>query len=480
MQLTFLSKLLFLILFYLNLNIITSQENKEGLEIDEDEASRYDDEDDDDVEPEKPEKDVFSKLNVFRIRSETELGYMTELMDFVVLQFFYVPYSPNSKRVAEELIKVNNRIDGLAVIAAINCEEFEPLDFKYCKRNSLSTDSFPRLRLFVPPEKRYDSATKKLKRHYDITYTDKDMKETNIFNFISQNIPNLSISLTDYAMPPFLKSDAMNKAILFTDKHYPGVLFRGLTNNFHDKILFGTVHQSETELCERFGITEFPTLMVYQTQSRDHLMFEPEKHFYKHNVYNVQKIIEFLDPFALPEKRYTTSMRGIPEETGEDLAREMELMEIDKENYLRFFEKYNNQKIMVLFHTKNKLKVSVKKYLYESHGYFINVFFNCKGEKEFCLNTFGVKEYPTLRLFDENIYTAKNSTETVQDWTNYNEFNTASNVTFLEDMNSYMQNISTYANTTNFNFNFNMANSKNQGRYVLFSSQNLKYQEVRK
>jgi hypothetical protein len=480
MQITFLSKLLFLILFYLNLNIITTQENNEELEIDEDEASRYDDEDDDDVEPEQPEKDVFSKLNVFRIRSEQELGYMTELLDFAVLQFFYVPYSASSKRVAEELIKVNSRIDGLAVIAAINCDEFEPLDFKHCKRNSYSTDSFPRLRLFSPPEKRYDPATKKLKRHYDISYTEKEMKETDIFNFISQNIPNLSISLTNFSMPPFLKSDAMNKAILFTDKHYPGVLFRGLTNNFHDKILFGTVHQNEIELCEKYNITEFPTLMVYQTQSRDHQMFEPEIHMYKYNVYNVAKIIEFLDPFALPEKRYTTAMRGIPEETGEDLAREMELMEIDKENYIRFFEKYGHKKIMVLFHTKNKLKVSVKKYLYESHGYFINVFFNCKGDKDFCLNTFGIKEYPTLRLFDKNTYTSKNSTETVQDWTNFNEFNTATNTTFIGDMNTYLQHTSIYANTTITNFNFNMANSRNMGKYILFSSQNLKYQEVRK
>ena len=107
------------------------------------------------------------------------------MLDFAILQFYYINHSESSKRVALELIKVNKRIDNLAAIAAIDCDEFEPKDFKHCKRNEYTIDSFPKLRLYVPPEKRYDFASKQIKRHFDIPYTEKDMKEATIISFIS-------------------------------------------------------------------------------------------------------------------------------------------------------------------------------------------------------------------------------------------------------------------------------------------------------
>ena len=127
---------------------------------------------------------MFNKLNVFRIRSEVELGYLTELMDFTILQFYYVPYSANSRKVAEELIKVNKRIENLALIAAINCEEFTPPNFKHCHRNEYTTDSFPKLRLYVPPEKRFDHEKREVNRHLDMPYTEKDKEAVRRINSI--------------------------------------------------------------------------------------------------------------------------------------------------------------------------------------------------------------------------------------------------------------------------------------------------------
>lgn len=448
-------------------------------EIDEDEASKIDD--DDDIEETKKSEDseesVFNKLNVFRIRSEVELGYLTELMDFTILQFYYVPYSANSRKVAEELIKVNKRIENLALIAAINCEEFEPANFKHCQRNEYTADSFPKLRLFVPPEKRFDHDKREVIRHLDMPYTEKDMTETTIFNFIAQNIPNKSVKLNSFNIVPFLNSDAMNKVILFTDKHYPGVLFRGLTTNLYDKLLFGTVHSSEEDLVKQYNVTSFPSLMVYKTWDKNALVNEPEVNFYKLNPNNIKLILEFLEPYALSEKRYTTTKRGIPEETGEDLARQMEFMEIDKSNFLRFFERYQNKKVMVLFHTKNKLKVSVKRYLMESHDYNLVVFFNCKGERAFCQETFGVEKYPSLRLFNENTFNS--ALPQFADFTKFQEFNTNTNVTFLEDFDKYFFPKTKIQNSTEFNFRFNLGDSRDKRKIILMSFQNMNYQQVR-
>lgn len=466
-------KLLFLALISLNISSIYAQND----EIDEDEASRINDDDDEVETQENEEESAFNRLNVFRIRSETELNYLTELLDFAILQFYYVPHSTNSKIVAEELIKVNKRIDNLAIIAAINCEDFQPANFKHCKTTDYKKDSFPKLRLFVPPEKRFDYETRTLKKHLDMPYTEKDMKEITIFNFISQNIPNKSQQLNSFNLTPFLNSDAMNKVILFTDKQYPGLLFRGLTNNYYDRLLFGTVHKSEKEIVDRFGITSFPSLMIYKTTDRNMLMNEPEILHYTLNPNNIEKIMEFFNPHTLLEKRYITSKRGIPDESGEDLARNMEFMEIDKTNYQRFFERYAHKKIMVLFHTKNKLKISVKKYLMESHDYFLNVFINCKGERDFCKDTFGVEKFPSLRLYEENSFNSSIQEEEAR-FGNYTSFNPSTNVTFLEDFNKYTSTRGIITNSTEFNFRFNLGFSKDKRKFSVISFQNAEEQRV--
>lgn len=474
MKVSFL-KVLFLTALGVFLIPYTKCDNNEN-EIDEDLASKLDDEEEQ-PKKEKEEENPINKLNVFRIRSEVELGYLTELLDFTILQFYYLPESTESKKVAEELIKVNKRIDQLAIIAAINCEDFDPPNFKHCRQNEYGGDSFPKLRLFVPPEKRYNAKEREIKRHFDVPYTEKEMSENKIFKFITTNIPNKSTSLDSYSMVPFLNSDSMNKVILFTDKYFPGLIFRGLSCNYYDKLLFATVHSSEKELVKKYNITSFPTLMVYKNQDYNMQMNEPEIHYFTGNPNNVNLIVEFLNKFSLREKRYTTSHRGIPEETGEDLARNMELMEIDKTNYLKFFEKYRNNRIMILFHTKNKLKLTVKRFLFENHGYFINAFFNCKGEKEFCEKTFKVDAYPNLKLFDVNSFLAEEKSVSLE---NVYNFNVTSNITFIEDFNQYIDSKrKEFNNVTEFNFRYAISEAQNMRKLIIITFQGITHQDVR-
>ena len=468
-------KLLSLTIVYFSIDL---NKVKADDDIDEDMASLIDDEEEDDEKVKKdPSEEIFAKLNVFRIRSEVELGYLTDLMDFAILQFYYVPHSKNSQIAGEEIFKLNKRIEHLGLIAAINCEEFTPEDFKHCKKNEYN-DAFPRIRLFVPPEKRYNYEEKKIKKHLDIPFTEKEITEKALFNFMTVNTPNRSQKLDSYSIVPFLDSDSMNKIILFTNKHYPGVMFRGLTNNYYDKILFGTVHSSETDLIKKYNITTFPTLMAYRTQEKEYLLNEPEIEFFTGNPNNVQSLVEFMDKYQLQEKRYISHQRGIPEPDAEDLARKFDFMEIDKANFLRFFEKYQHKKIMVLFHTKNKLKMSVKKYLFQLHGAFLNVFLNCKGEKDFCSSTFGVNEYPTVRLYEEHTFNM--NLESFGNWKNYTEFDVSTNTTFLEDASKYLlKKQMKFSNTTDFNFRYVLGDTKEKRKLGVVSFQDPSFQSVR-
>lgn len=445
----------------------SQQEDSDAINEDEDQMIEED---------EKPQNtDVFAKLHVYRVRSKEELNYLVELQDFTMLQFYYAPSSERSKKVAEDLIKIHKRLDGLAVIIAINCDEFTPADYNHCKKNDLTVDPFPRLRLFVSPEKRYDPKTNSLEKHSDIPFMGKSMNETTIFNFITNNIQSKSLKLTDESLFPFLISDAMNKVILFTDKVTPGLIFRGLTHNFYDRLLFGTVEWNERDILNRFNITKFPTLMVYKTMDFDTLMEEPEEIFYDGDPADVSKIISFLDQFALPEKRYVGFRRGIGEESSDSIARKLEFKEINPDNYMNFFKRYHDKNLLVVFHTKNKLKISVKRYIVENQGFWLAVWFNCKNEKKFCLEKFGVEDFPTSKVFyptlDKNADLAvdprSDEAQIQRIESRSNLLSVKYNSTFVESVQKTWENSYNVRHTTSMQFNYDLAEGKMAGKIFL-------------
>jgi hypothetical protein len=50
--------------------------------------------------------------------------------------------------------------------------------------------------------------------------------------------------------------------LLFTDKKTTPAILKSLSKKFLDKLVFGEVRHTETELVEKFKVTEFPTLLV--------------------------------------------------------------------------------------------------------------------------------------------------------------------------------------------------------------------------
>jgi len=52
------------------------------------------------------------------------------------------------------------------------------------------------------------------------------------------------------------------KFILFTDKTEIGLLFKGLSGIFRDRIDFGEVQKKSNEVVKKYDIKEFPTLLL--------------------------------------------------------------------------------------------------------------------------------------------------------------------------------------------------------------------------
>ena len=59
-----------------------------------------------------------------------------------------------------------------------------------------------------------------------------------------------------------LNEPSKYKVLLFTQRKVTSPIIKALSKQYKDKLIFGEVKLSETTLAERFGVKNFPTLLV--------------------------------------------------------------------------------------------------------------------------------------------------------------------------------------------------------------------------
>jgi hypothetical protein len=314
----------------------------------------------------------FEEILGYRMRSEGEIEHLLKISDLTFLRFAYRKSSPKSRKIAEHLKYVNQKLEGLAGILLIDCDTFVPETSVICKLNPYMNDSFPRLKLLVPPEKRFDPYTGHTEVHYEFPLNTEDLSENGIYNFITSNMPYYTHLLNNDNIFGFLNSELFNKVILFTNKKQPSTIIKGLTNYFFDSILFGEVDENEKELIDRFKITTFPTLLVYKVFDHKRLLDEHETIKYE-GLIKISDLISFIEPHSLKEKRYVSENRHIYEDNLREITKNIEFTEIDKVSYENYFNKYWNKNIFVYFNTQNNLKHIYKQVLIKNQYIFLTL-----------------------------------------------------------------------------------------------------------
>jgi hypothetical protein len=401
-------KQIFLLLIVLStITYITPDEvnNSDKLTNPDEESTRADTKNkSDNIEPSSDEDEpkdwdkLFDDIKGYRIRSEQEINFLLKVTDLTFLRFVYRKSSPKSRKIAGYLKNINEKLGGLAGIMQIDCDIFQPKDYSQCQDNPYMVDSYPRLKLLIPPENRYNAMTKELENYYEFPWTADEMTENNIYSFITVNMPYFIKRLNENNIHSFLNNNLFNKVIIFTNKKNPSILTKGLTNNFYDRLLFGEVQETEKALVERFNIKTFPTLLVYKVFDHTRLIDEPEIIPYE-GLIKADKIIEFLQPHALKEKRYVSEGRKIYEDDIRHISTGIEFRTINESNYEEYFNKFQNKNIMVFFNTHDSMKLMYKTVLVRNHDFFITAFFNCDEARKFCLDKFNVRKFPSLIAF---------------------------------------------------------------------------------
>ncbi|OJK01048.1 hypothetical protein ASPACDRAFT_15760, partial [Aspergillus aculeatus ATCC 16872] len=170
---------------------------------------------------------------------------------------FYAPWCGHCQNLKPAYEKAAKNLDGLAKVAAINCDE----DANKPICGQMGVRGFPTLKIVTPGKK----PGKPRVEDYQGARTAKAIVEA-----VVDRIPNHVRRLTDKDLDSWLASTsgdaaasaASPKAILFTEKGTTSALIRALAIDFLGAIEVAQVRSKETAAVERFGVTAFPTLVL--------------------------------------------------------------------------------------------------------------------------------------------------------------------------------------------------------------------------
>lgn len=97
-----------------------------------------------------------------------------------------------------------------------------------------------------------------------------------IVDAVSDKINNHVTKITDKDVFKFLAKDDKPKAILFTEKGTTSSLLKSIAIDFLDVIHIGQARSKETDVCEKFNVQKYPTLVLLNPESSEPLVYDGE------------------------------------------------------------------------------------------------------------------------------------------------------------------------------------------------------------
>ncbi|KAI1119027.1 thioredoxin-domain-containing protein [Nemania sp. NC0429] len=178
---------------------------------------------------------------------------------------FYAPWCGHCKNLKPAYEKVAKNLEGLAKVAAVNCDEDENKGL--CQK--MGVQGFPTLKIVRPGKKK---GSKPVVEDYQ-----GDRSAKAIVNAVADKITNHVKRVTDKDIDTFLSTNNETaKAILFTDKGTTSALLRSLAIDFLDVISFAQVRNKESKAVGVFNIDSYPTLVLLPGGEKDGIVYEGE------------------------------------------------------------------------------------------------------------------------------------------------------------------------------------------------------------
>ncbi|PSR83426.1 hypothetical protein BD289DRAFT_370016 [Coniella lustricola] len=175
---------------------------------------------------------------------------------------FYAPWCGHCQNLKPAYEKAAKNLDGLAKVAAVNCDEDEnkPLCGQF------GVQGFPTLKIVRPGAKKGKPAVE----DYQGPRTAKA-----IVDAVVDNINNHVKRVNDKDINDFLsKNNESAKALLFTEKGTTSALLKSLAIDFLGSITVGQVRNTQQKVVDLFGIEDFPKLVLLPGGDKDGIVYD--------------------------------------------------------------------------------------------------------------------------------------------------------------------------------------------------------------
>ena len=177
---------------------------------------------------------------------------------------FYAPWCGHCQNLKPAYEKAAKNLAGLAKVAAVNCDEEanKPL----C--GEMGVQGFPTLKIVKPGTK----SGRPVVEDYQGQRSTKA-----IVDAVVDKIPNHVKKLQDSNLDEWLAdTTTLAKAILFTQKGTTSGLIRALAIDFLGNIGVGQIRSKEEAAVEKYGITQFPSIVLLPGDGQDPIIYAEE------------------------------------------------------------------------------------------------------------------------------------------------------------------------------------------------------------
>ncbi|CAG9329634.1 PDILT_3 [Blepharisma stoltei] len=312
--------------------------------------------------------------------AKEELAKIIENPDFMTVDIIYDREGVSSKALAEVVEQVLVKLHNFVRVYAIDCTD----DEKLCPEKVKA--ELPIFEAHVPAGLNpYTGKPLVHQRRFEGRIAYKEISD-----FLLTNIPYLGEELNE-DKEEYLKEKNLNHVILFTNKDKAPVMYKALTSQFRGRLEFWVSLLGENEYAKKFGVTEFPTILVKVGE-------EAAKYPGKNDFFDISK---FLEQYA-KERQELKLRKKAPKQKQQDVPEipEIPILNLDAGN---FKEKLEDGKLAIVhFYKENQVAEwdDIKK---NYNGVVLLANFHCGGGAEEDLaKSLGVKKFPSLRIFPSN------------------------------------------------------------------------------
>jgi len=241
--------------------------------------------------------------------------------DHVWVVEFYAPWCGHCKNFAPEFAKAAKAEFGFVRFGAVNCDEGSGGEPELC--GAFNVQGFPTVKLFPSERKKTAKGIIKEPQDYQGPRT-----AAALATAAEALLPDPPTLLTDQNADQWLATpssrdggEALPKVILFTDKPRSATLYKALCLNLRIGLDMAEVRGGKApKLAERFGVTQFPTLLVIPDPGAEPIKYAgPIKYI---------ELFKFLFSHARPPKDAEEAKRDQERRTSEADPQEWELQRI--------------------------------------------------------------------------------------------------------------------------------------------------------